>query len=217
MMRWRRLALGLLALVVAGLLGAAVAIVWLPELFPPAWRSGLQTLGENFTSDPTFVLAAIGLAVLLLEGGRAIYTRLAGGTDTNPRRVRVQQRLQARRVAVTGNEQNRALETAIASMDLFDERPDRGMELDGLEALAVRVLGRAEGYTPEEARRLLATGEWTDDPRAAMVFTDITPPLRIRLIDRFRRQHRYERAVEAALTALEARLEAGQPRGTTHE
>jgi hypothetical protein len=50
-----------------------------------------------------------------------------------------------------------------------------------------------------------------------MVFADITPPLRIRILDRFRRQHRYERAVEAALSALENHAETAGSRGANDE
>jgi hypothetical protein len=152
--------------------------------------------------------------VLLAEASRVLYRRSVDDAS-RPTRIRVGDRLGARRVDVTGTEHNRELADAVASMDLFDERPPDDPER--LEELAVRVLGRSEGWSPEEARRRLATGAWTDDPRAAMVFAEITPPLRVRVIDRLRRQHRYERAVEAALSALETHVERARPRGGTDE
>lgn len=214
-MRWRRLGLGLLLVVVTALLAVSVAIIWRPELLPGAWRMGLQSTAEEFMTDPTVILLLIGLMILLSELARSRYSQLTASSETGSTKVPVQERLQAREVRVTGSEQNQRLESTIGSMDVFDERPKQDML--GLEEVAIRILGRTEGYSPDEARTVLETGEWTDDPRAAMVFADITPPLRVRLVDRFRSQHRYERAVEAALTALESRLETARGGGRQDE
>jgi len=208
--RLRVLGLGLLLAAIAAPLGVAVALIWFPGVLPVGLRTPIRSVVRGLAprGRPTLVLAGIGVVVLLVEGLRVLYRRFGDDTTARPGRVRVDDRLSARQVSVTGAEHNRELAAAAASMDLFDERPGEDAEtLEELEALAVRVLGRSEGWSPETARRRLATGAWTDDPRAAMVFAEITPPLRVRVLDRLRRQHRYERAVEAALSALESRTE----------
>ncbi|MDS0280823.1 DUF58 domain-containing protein [Haloarcula onubensis] len=59
-----------------------------------------------------------------------------------------------------------------------DEETARERLRGVLETLAVDVLGRREGMTPETARERLADGAWTDDPKAAAFFADgYRPPV----------------------------------------
>jgi hypothetical protein len=215
--RWRAVGVGLISITIAAPLVVAVALTSFPGLLPAGVQASFRSLATALDAQgrPTLLLAGIGGVVLLLEAVRVLYRDSDGGGTARPARVPVDDRLGARSVEVTGTEYNEELADAIESMDLFDERPARDPET--LEAIAVRVLGRSEGWSPREARTRLATGTWTDDPRAAMVFADITPPLRIRILDRFRRQHRYERAVEAALSALENHAETAGSRGANDE
>ncbi len=76
---------------------------------------------------------------------------------------------------------------------------------DRVRQTAVEVLVDTKGYTPEEAGRALATGEWTDRPRARAFLGDDVPrlPLSVRLLD-WASGEGFERQASAAIEEVAA-------------
>lgn len=52
-----------------------------------------------------------------------------------------------------------------------------------LQQTAITVVARSEDCPSDEARHLLESGKWSDDPRAATFFSDADPPWSIRIRD----------------------------------
>lgn len=90
-----------------------------------------------------------------------------------------------------------------------------------IRSVAMDVL-TGEGYTEAEAATALDEGTWTDDPYAAMFFTDrgADLPLSARVRDAFGRESSVQKQTRHAIDALAGRLdatgraEASEPRGT---
>lgn len=76
---------------------------------------------------------------------------------------------------------------------------------DRVRQTAVGVLIDAEDCTPEEAGQMLATGEWTDRPRAQVFLGDDVPrlPLSVRLRD-WASGERFQRRASAAIEEVAA-------------
>lgn len=71
-------------------------------------------------------------------------------------------------------------DVTLAGRRELDDDTETGRERlhAALHDLAVRVLGRTEGWPPEAATERLSAGDWTDDAEAAAFFTDgLAPPV----------------------------------------
>ena len=90
---------------------------------------------------------------------------------------------------------------------------DRDAVRDRLRTVAVEVLTRYDGDTPERARRRLAEGTWTDDPRAAAFFgSEVDPSASV--LDRVRfvatSDSQFRRQAVHAVAALDRRVAGGR-------
>lgn len=81
--------------------------------------------------------------------------------------------------------------------------PEPGTD-PGLEETHVATLARVERCSETEARRLLDAGEWTDDRRAALLFSEaLEPSASERLAGWLRPETTFRRRVSAAVRELE--------------
>lgn len=142
-------AAGVLVLAVPGLAGAAV----------PTIAAIVLTVGVG--------LVAVGLAV------RALVADEEPLDLPTPERRPVYRRAGAEFAALLDD-------VGLTGRRKLDEEveTDRERLRAVLESLAVDVLGRTDGETPETARERLEDGNWTDDPEAAAFFADgYRPPV----------------------------------------
>jgi hypothetical protein len=89
---------------------------------------------------------------------------------------------------------------------------DRDAVRDRLESVAVEVLTRYDGDTPERARRRLAEGTWTDDPAAAAFFgggtADVTVLDRVRFVATS--DSAFRRRAARVVAVLDSRVSGGR-------
>lgn len=207
------------AVVLLVVLGVAVLLVVRPRMLvetdgPFTIRtSGLlrRLLGLDIAgriTDPVPILLGVGsltvgLALLVTLWG-TVFGRRRGGPQV---RIDADERTTGTAPSIT----------AAARTDLFADSTDhdtpakramgyrREVRAEVREA-AIRMLGRAEGWSREEAARALAAGTWIDDPNAAALLADrsaVTVPWRTRIIDWLHPEPTFARRVDRTVTAIE--------------
>lgn len=155
-------------------------------------------------SLPGLFVGIIGF-VALVQGIYFAYGRLDGDGEPDlpePERRRV--------ATVPGDDFDEQLGRATSGRVAYNTREQTAIR-DDLERVAVAVLVRADGVSPETARERLKAGTWTDDAMAAALFSpdvmfelSLTARLRASVASNvaFRRQAR------TAIDELSDRLEA---------
>jgi hypothetical protein len=98
------------------------------------------------------------------------------------------------------------VDETLASLSGEDRRGRRAVR-ERVEAVGAGVLARHRNCSREAARELLEAGEWTDDRRAAALFTDPTPSLGERVRSLVVGRSTFRRRVAAATAEL-ARIAA---------
>ncbi|MWG36931.1 DUF7269 family protein [Halomarina oriensis] len=154
-MRWRT-ALGVVAVLVGLAAAGGLVDVGLPALFVPL----------------------VGVVAVLIAAG-AVRDSLSA--DDRPVLPEPERRHAA---SVPGDEFDTLLDSA-SLHGRIGGASDRDAIRDRLEQVAVDVLTRYDGDTPERARQRLAAGTWTDDPLAAAFFGEGVDPS-TSVIDRVR-------------------------------
>jgi hypothetical protein len=94
------------------------------------------------------------------------------------------------------------VDETLASLSGEDRRGRRAVR-ERVEAVGAGVLARHRNCSRETARELLEAGDWTDDRRAAALFTDPTPSLGERVRSLVVGRSTFRRRVAAATAELE--------------
>lgn len=92
----------------------------------------------------------------------------------------------------------------LAAIPAHSERgaDERAAVRDRLRPLVVAHLVRERGLGPETARERIDSGEWTDDPEAAALFTDASPSMGAQLRALLGGPAAFERRVDRVVAVL---------------
>ncbi|MFD1512713.1 DUF7269 family protein [Halomarina rubra] len=166
----------------------------------------VATAGVVSVSLPPSFVPLVGLAavVIALQAVRD----LSGPSDAP-----ILPEPERRHVATVPGDAFDDLLTSASLYGRVDGSSDRLAIRDRLETVAIDVLTRYDGDTPEEARTRLAEGTWTDDPTAAAFFSS-TVEADVSFLDRFRfsatSDSQFRREAAHAVGALARHVEGGR-------
>ncbi|WP_435101929.1 DUF7269 family protein [Halarchaeum sp. P4] len=160
-------------------LGVASSVVGLLLLAAPSLASAVTLSGGLGTAT----VALVGVVTLLIAAGSLFADAVRPSAEAtlasdDPEFPRPEHRPA---YASPGAAFTRRL-AEVTWTDRREAEPATRLALrDDLRDLAVDVLSRRDGVTPDEAAAHLADGSWTDDPLAAAFFTDdVVPSLSLR-------------------------------------
>ena len=167
---WR----GLVASVLLATLAGAATLVFAPALLAPV-GDALEPAYEGLETDQ-FLLLSVGLIVAV--AALLVAIRVLSGTDPAPELVdsdaRPPEAANVDPATVSGYTADRTIDS-VASLD-----EARELRAD-LRTVAIDAL-RVAGESPEDARRRIEHGEWTEDALAAGFLGEAAPvPLLARL------------------------------------
>ena len=181
------------------LFGAIVAFA--PDRLPSAVHGLIDGLDIGAVLESSLLVVAL-TALALAFMARAVTTgypkppvTVADNTETG------------RSVEAVG----RSFDARLAEYDLYRQQgdlpvPDSGPELG---SVLVATVARTEGVSEVEARRLLASGEWTSNRQAALLFADnLSPTVTERIVMWLRPETVFKRRVAAAVDELDRRSES---------
>lgn len=175
-MRGRHLSLGLLTAALFAVLAGAAALVFAPGTLAPVEDALIPVYGaiEGFERTRLLLLAAGAVGAM---AALVVALRKLSGAESAPELVdgeRPPEATSVERATVSGYTADRAIATVASLAEARELRQD-------LRVTAVDAL-RAAGESPEDARRRVQRGEWTDDDLAAGFLGDAAPvPLLARL------------------------------------
>jgi len=155
---------------------------------------------------PPLLVPGVGLVAVVIALSAA---REAMGTDDRP----VVPEPERRHVATVPGDEFEELLASASLRGRIGGATDRDAIRDRLERVAVAVLTRYDGDTPEQARRRLAAGTWTDDQLAAAFFGDGVDP-GTSVVDRVRfaatSDSAFRRQAAHAIAALDRHVAGGR-------
>lgn len=134
---------------------AGVTLLLAPGLAPVTLDSTLAFVGVGVATACVAALAAFGA----IAGEEGTVSTVPDATDRR----------------IPGDEFDEAL-AAVSAAGRRDPGRHRRAVRERLEAAAVALLVEVEDCSPDDARRRLAEGDWTDDPAAAAFFREDEVP-----------------------------------------
>ena len=166
----------------------------------------VATAGLVAVPLPSFLVPAVGVVAVLVA-------LLAVRRSLAPSDAPVLPTPERRHAATVPGDEFDELLAAASRHGRIGGASDRDAIRDRLERVAVEVLTRYDGDTPERARRRLAEGSWTDDPRAAAFFgSEVDPGTSV--VDRVRfvatSDSAFRRQAAHAIAALDRRVAGGR-------
>jgi uncharacterized protein (DUF58 family) len=215
---------GAFALLVIGVVGVGVAVLASPEVLArTSVARRVQTLVAASPVSVELLGRGVGAAaflfvlVALLGAGRS---RSRSGSDpgtTAGFRTAIEERITGVSTAKAGSDVDDAvahLRDVAGTGEADAESNRRQYSLrQQLGRTAVTILVRVESCSSTRANRLLDTGRWTDDPRAAAFFSTADPPWPIRIRDLLSFTPTTVRRAEHVIDELDRRLEETGPGG----
>lgn len=172
---------------VAGIVATIVGAVFFVNA-PLAFRFPVTSALVTIAGVTAGLLALVGVSTRLRTGRRRTAPPDPGPSPTHP-----------------GQDLEEALD-AVRHGQHVDTAAEREAVFDRLAGVAIQVLERRSGVDADEARRLLGSGEWTDDPEAAAFFEagpEDEAPLVERLRESFSDDARFARRANRAAAVLD--------------
>jgi len=201
-----------------GVLSLALAVYAVFGPLPPGTRSFAESAlsGPLIAWGAVLAAAAVGFAVVVTEGApgqRGSSARAGYDADgaTVTRALGDEANGSGGGTSGRGDPVGGELQTALATAERTTDAPTRVANERSvrrtLEESAVTVVADSEEVSRAAAAELVATGEWTDDPRAAALLADgdsARLPLSLRVVD-WLAGNPFERQANAAVAEIATR------------